>query len=226
MKKNITTLFTILLFAQSFFSVCFGFYPGIIAPFEAHAATISDLPESATFQEGDIIFQAMSTTQSMAIKLATKSDYTHCGILLKKDGKLQVFEAIRKVSWTPLDVWIKRGVNGHYVLMRLRDSTSLTPHKLEVMTKNAALFAGKDYDLLFEWSDEKIYCSELVWKLYQRHAGIELGSLRLVRDYDLNHEEVQKKALERYGLEIPWEQQVVAPSDIMNCGLLELVEKN
>jgi hypothetical protein len=26
-------------------------------------------------------------------------------------------------------------------------------------------FLGKDYDLTFGWSDERLYCSELVWKV-------------------------------------------------------------
>ena len=33
---------------------------------------------------------------------------------------------------------------------------------------------NKDYDLYFEWSDDKIYCSELVWKIYKNGADIEL----------------------------------------------------
>ena len=36
---------------------------------------------------------------------------------------------------------------------------------------------GKHYDFWFEWSDERIYCSELVWKIYRRGLGIELGEL-------------------------------------------------
>ena len=36
-------------------------------------------------------------------------------------------------------------------------------------------FRGRPYDLTFEWSDERIYCSELVWKIYERALGIEIG---------------------------------------------------
>jgi hypothetical protein len=28
-------------------------------------------------------------------------------------------------------------------------------------------FTGKNYDMTFEWSDNNIYCSELIWKVYQ-----------------------------------------------------------
>ena len=35
-------------------------------------------------------------------------------------------------------------------------------------------YLGRDYDLRFEWSDDKIYCSELVWKIYKEAFNIAL----------------------------------------------------
>src|SRR5437867_163185 len=32
----------------------------------------------------------------------------------------------------------------------------------------AGSMGSPPYDLTFEWSDDKIYCSELVWKVYER----------------------------------------------------------
>ncbi len=176
-------------------------------------------------QEGDIIFQTTVSRQSLAIKIATKSDYTHCGILLRKNGKLQVFEAAKTVTWTPLDAWVKRGVDRHYVLMRLRDPQTLTPEALAAIYVTTQAFAGKKYDLLFQWTDDKMYCSELVWKLYKR-AGVELCKPHRFRDYDLNHAEVQKIMRERYGMDMPWEEAVIAPSDLRRCPLLEVVDSN
>ncbi len=46
---------------------------------------------------------------------------------------------------------------------------------------------GKPYDTTFEWSDNKIYCSELVWKIYQRGAGIEIGKLQRLKEFDLSN---------------------------------------
>lgn len=42
-------------------------------------------------------------------------------------------------------------------------------------------FKGKPYDIYFEWSDDKIYCSELVWKIYKHALDIEIGQLELHR---------------------------------------------
>ncbi|MDR1124485.1 MAG: YiiX family permuted papain-like enzyme [Deltaproteobacteria bacterium] len=174
---------------------------------------------------GDLIFQSLNTSQSLALRIATGSEYTHCGIILEKDGKLQVLEAIGPVTWTPLADWIARGEKGHYVLMRLKDAGALTPEALAAMLNDVATFAGKPYDFLFQWSDDKIYCSELVWKLYQRNTGLELGPLRRIADYNLDSEEVLRIAHQRYGTDIPLDEKATAPSDIMASDLLEVVAK-
>ena len=183
-------------------------------------------PNAPEFREGDILFQDTVSGQSMAIKLATNSRYTHCAIILQKDGRLQVFEAVSKIGWIPIETWIRRGVGGHYALMRLKDSSALTPRALEAMRRDTANYDNKDYDLLFQWSDEKFYCSELVWKLYQRNAGLELGSLKRFADYNLDHEEVRRIVRQRYGTELPADEKVIAPSDIMEAELLETVYQN
>jgi hypothetical protein len=40
------------------------------------------------------------------------------GIIYKQAGKYFVFEAIQPVKLTPLNDWIKRGKDGHYVVKR------------------------------------------------------------------------------------------------------------
>jgi uncharacterized protein YycO len=85
-------------------------------------------------------------------------------------------------------------------------------------------FNGKSYDLTFEWSDDKIYCSELIWKIYQRAAGIEIGKLEPLKNFDLTHEAVRKKMKERYGENIPMEEKVISPASIFDSELLTTVE--
>jgi hypothetical protein len=175
------------------------------------------------FREGDILFQPSVSGQSLAIQIATRSRYSHCGIIMEKDGKLYVFEAIRNVSFTPPEDWIRRGVGGQYVLMRLKDPSALTPEVLAAMRKSGGEFVGKGYDIYFKWSDDALYCSELVWKIYKRGAGIELVPLRAVRDYNLDNEIVMKKVRERFGDALQPEEKAVAPVDLMQSPLLEVV---
>jgi hypothetical protein len=90
------------------------------------------------------------------------------------------------VKLTPLDAWIARGEGRHFVVKRLRNADRvLTPENLKRLESEGKKFEGKPYDLYFEWSDDKIYCSELVWKLYQRTLEVELGKVQRLGDFDL-----------------------------------------
>src|SRR5262249_21128739 len=55
---------------------------------------------------GDIVFQTSKSNQSRAIQLATRSPYSHMGLILLRDGKPFVLEAIATVRFTPLGEWI------------------------------------------------------------------------------------------------------------------------
>ena len=79
-------------------------------------------------QNGDIVFHISKSEQSRAIQLATNSKYSHMGIVYNLNNELVVYEAVQPVKFTPLDDWIKRGENGHYVAKRLKNADSiLTP---------------------------------------------------------------------------------------------------
>ena len=56
--------------------------------------------------DGDIVFHTSRSAQSQAIQLATKSPYSHMGIVYLRDGKPFVLEAVQPVKLTPLDEWI------------------------------------------------------------------------------------------------------------------------
>ena len=137
---------------------------------------------------------------------------------------MHVFEAIEAVSWTPLGKWISRGVDGHYVVVRLKEERlQLDAKTLEAMKAAGKSMKGKPYDLLFKWSDDKIYCSELVWKIYKRGAGIELSPLKSFKDYKLDSPLVRSIIQKRYGDSINLNERVVAPSDILESTLLEQI---
>jgi len=178
-------------------------------------------------KDGDLIFQTSQSKQSKAIQLATKSKYSHCGIIYKEDGQYFVFEAVQPVKSTPLDKWIARGKNGDYVIKRLKNADKiLTAETLEKMKREGEKFRGKSYDLTFEWSDDKIYCSELIWKIYQRATGVELGKLEKLSDFDLTSEVVREKMKERYGNIIPMDEIVISPAAIFDSELLVTVKSN
>lgn len=172
------------------------------------------------YRDGDIIFQRSLSRQSTAISLATGSPYTHMGIIFFDDGEPMVYEAVQPVKITALDQWIRRGKGSHYVVKRLRDGEGV---RMERVKKEVRRMLGRDYDWHFDWTDRRIYCSELVWKGYERGAGIRLSQLRRLEDFDLDEEEVKQTLVERYGRRVPLGMKVVAPSDIFDSDLLETV---
>ncbi len=175
-------------------------------------------------KDGDIIFQTSNSRQSKAIQLATNSKYSHMGIIYKEGDKLFVFEAVQPVKLTPLKDWIKRGVQGHYVVKRLKNAdTILTPDVVKKMKVVGKQFVGKSYDLCFGWSDKRIYCSELVWKIYKEAAGVEVGTLQHLSDFDLSNEFVKKIMRERYGDNIPLNEIVISPASMFESDKLETV---
>lgn len=190
-------------------------------------AEVKDLIENNEIKNGDLIFQTSLSAQSKAIQLATRSKYSHCGIIYKENNHYVVFEAVQPVKYTALDKWIARGENRTYVIKRLKNAEQiLTPATLEKMKIIAGQFNAKNYDLTFEWSDEKIYCSELIWKIYQRATGLEIGKLQTLADFDLSNEVVQKKMKERYGNNIPLDEIVISPASIFDSELLITVKSN
>jgi hypothetical protein len=171
--------------------------------------------------EGDILFQTSRSSQSRAIQLATHSRWSHMGMIYLKNGRPYVLEAVQPVRLTPLPVWVARGVKQHFTVRRLRDArTRLTAKTLARMHAIGAGFLGRSYDQYFEWSDKRLYCSELVWKVYRRGAGIRLGNLQELGSFDLGHPAVRAKLRERYGAQPPMHEAVVSPADIYNASQL------
>ena len=181
---------------------------------------------SSKFKDGDIIFQTSESKQCEAVRIATNSKFSHCGIIYDINGKWFVFEAVQPVKLTPLEDWINHGKDSKYVVKRLKNDTVLKPEVLQKMKDYSQQFDGKEYDAYFEWTDNRIYCSELVWKIYKNAAGIELSQLRELNDFNLTDTRVQKVLKERYGDEIPLQEKVVAPSDLAASNLLKTVIDN
>jgi len=188
---------------------------------------VRKLVDNSELREGDLIFQTSLSRQSQAIQLATKSKYSHCGLIYKDGKDYYVFEAVQPVKRTQLDKWIARGKDGKYVIKRLKNADQvLTPATLAKMKQIGDKFKGKNYDLTFEWSDNKIYCSELIWKIYQRATGLEIGKLEKLSDFDLTNEAVKQKMKERYGDKIPMNEIVISPVAIFDSELLKTVKSN
>lgn len=172
----------------------------------------SGTPAQAELQPGDIVFHTSTSRQSKAIELATGSAFTHCGIVFEKDGQLQVLEAVQPVRYFPLAAWIKQGEGSRYSARRLK--TALDAGQLKKLQQAGESYLGKNYDLTFEWSDSRIYCSELVWKSFSRAIGVQLGELQKLKEFNLKDPIVKTTMQERYGNKVPYEEPVISPASI------------
>lgn len=170
-------------------------------------------------REGDIVFSGSARGRGAAIRAATGSDYTHCGIVFQKDGTWMVLEAVQPVRAVSLEKFYSRSKGGLFTVRRLK--TPLTPDAMAKGREWATEQVGKDYDPRFLWGDDAMYCSELVWKAFQ-HAGVELCKPRQFKDYHLDDPKVRKDIEQQFGSveELPREEKVVAPSDLASSPLL------
>ncbi len=180
--------------------------------------------DGPALKSGDIIFIINPAGQGKAIQLATKSKYTHVGIIFIEDGKTYVYHAVEPVSKSTLSDFIGMSEDGTYSIKRLKDQSLLTDKILKQMSSEANLKLGIHYDLGFNWSDEELYCSEYVWKLYDHALKIEIGKLRPLKEFDLSHPKVQQIMKQRYGKYIPYEEKMISPGDMYNSALLEEIK--
>lgn len=175
-------------------------------------------------KEGDIIFQTSKTNQSKVIQLITNSMYSHVGIICKVNGELCVLEAVQPVKVTRLNKWINNGVNSKYTIMRYNGR--LTQSQKKSMVNVGKKYIGLNYDLQFEWDDSKMYCSELVWKIFNNGAGVKLCEVKTFSDFNLDNEMTKNLIKKRYPNGLPKNTKVVAPSQLSESNLLTTIYSN
>ncbi len=173
---------------------------------------------------GDIIFITSASGQGKAIQLATKSKYTHVGIVFIENGTTYVYHAVEPVMKSTLDEFLQFSADGKFVAKRVKAGNTLTESTNEKMRQMAVKLLGKHYDIYFNWKDDEWYCSEFVWKLYERNYKFEIGKLRPLKDFDLSSQEVQTIMKKRYGAKIPYDEKMISPQDMFDSDLLEEVK--
>lgn len=127
-------------------------------------------------QEGDVIFQSLPklTRLVRAIEGISGSPLSHCGVVIRKEGKWYVTEEFGDVHDTPLFGFIQRGRWGMFCVYRLRRGyDDAIPGFLEALK----IYKGRMYDYRFRLDDDFLYCSEFVYKAYLKATGRELGRL-------------------------------------------------
>lgn len=180
-------------------------------------------------REGDIIFQKSRSSQSEALREGTGSEWTHVGILLKENGTWVVAEAIQPVRKTAFLSFVGPKRSRGFFIKRVRPEI-LAMNAIQVKALKAKLKPeyGKSYDIFFQWKDDLIYCSELVWKAFYSAFSIEgkpfeLSRVQRMKDLKLDGPAVKKLIVERYhasGKALDLEERVVTPVALFESGAL------
>lgn len=171
-------------------------------------------------QEGDIVFQSMPHTPLIdAIEGASECSLSHCGIVGKHNGQWVIYEALRGVEITPLKMFLLRGRQQGFAVYRLREQyRPQIPATLAAVQK----YLGRPYDIRYELDDEKIYCSELIYKAFRDVTGQELG--QLVRLGDLKWQPHEATIRELQQGPPPLDRLMITPRDLALAPQLELVQ--
>lgn len=133
------------------------------------------------FRQGDLIFQETTGRQSVAVKAATGSPYTHVGIVRITGGGPMVIEAGRTVTETELGEFVGRGKGSRFAVYRANALTEAKAHKV---VESAYKDMGKPYDLFFRMDPQTIYCSELPYRAF-RAAGVPVGEVERIGDLNI-----------------------------------------
>jgi hypothetical protein len=148
----------------------------------ATTVAANELPQ---LESGDLVFQTSGSGQSLAILAASRSPYTHVGMIEKApDGGVQVVEAIGPVTSTPLDEWIDRGNGKRVTIKRFK---SINGEQKAKLLAAAHALDGLPYDIFFLNGEDAIYCSELVYLAFKQGLGLSVGKVEKVRDLSINN---------------------------------------
>lgn len=177
------------------------------------------IPADYEPKEGDLLFQSLPANPLIAaIEGSTKSPFSHCGIVVQRDGKWYVLEAIGPVKETRLSLWIAQGRNNAYVAYRFHAPLAASiPRIIQAAEK----YKGRPYDIHYALDDARIYCSELIWKATRDATGKKLGQLVKLGDLDWRPYEDVIRSIENGGL--PLEREMITPRAVTEDPRLEEV---
>lgn len=173
-----------------------------------------------TPREGDFVFQSVPMSDlTAAIEGATGSPYSHVGLVVAKSDGWYVREAVGPVMDTPLQEWVQRGRYGQaFDAFRLREPFR---HYIPGLVRESETFLGRPYDTRYRLDDERIYCSELLYKAMLQASGRRLGSLQQLGDLNWRP---YRATIERYeGGTAPLERLMITPRSLAEADELEKV---
>lgn len=167
------------------------------------------VPSEYEPQAGDFVFQSLPHDPLVdAIEGSSGSPFSHCGIVKRRGEQWVVIEAIGPVKETTLSWWIAQGRDKAFVAFRLRDPLV---KKVPPILAAAEKYEGRPYDIHYDMDDEKIYCSELLYKSVRDATGRQLGKIRKLGELHWQPYEQVIRRIENGNL--PLDREMITPRD-------------
>ena len=137
---------------------------------------------------GDILLQPLHCWTCSLIEAQERSIYSHMGVYLKINDKDYVLEAFGKVQIISLADFLQKTQKDQDVLVKRFKNIKFDR---DLLIANAQAYTELEYDSDFIWDNydvngnEKLYCSELVYKLFDEfYEGLPIKRML----YDINRE--------------------------------------
>ncbi len=170
-------------------------------------------------REGDVLFQSLPHGSLVdAIEGVTQSEWSHCGVLMRRDGDWHVVEALGEVRWTPYVQWIVRGRGSRVQIHRLESLGSEDRRRLRL---ELVAMTGRPYDFRYAPGDDEIYCSELVSLAFERAMGLRLAEWERLGDLNWRPHEAFIREMEVGPT--PLERRMITPVALTRSPLLKQV---
>jgi hypothetical protein len=122
----------------------------------------SILANYKTLQTGDILLLDMDCWSCALIEDETGGPYSHSGIVLNINGKIQIGQSLGQVYLLDFD-YFKNFTTKPIMHLRPKSMSRYKKEKLLSLYFND--YDGLPFDDDFVWDDEKLYCSEFIYKI-------------------------------------------------------------
>jgi len=169
-------------------------------------------------QEGDLLFQYSAGNQLLnALADANADQFSHCGILVRKDDRWFVLEAAKTVTETPIKDWQNRSRNKLIHIYRLRESQQ---KHIPQMVADGRKLLRRPQDLRCQLTDANIYGPELVYKSFKRAANKELTRPVLLKQ--LEWKQAEAVILENE-TSVPLQRKIITAENLTKSDHLQWV---
>lgn len=155
-----------------------------------------DKADFSHLKTGDLLFQRLNKDSVHIDSQNSDNTYNNIGIAFIDGQNYGLLETKDQVQYVSIRQWVENGNSEHYVAKRLKNGDSLLHNnEIQKLEREARNNIMKKYDSSYDWSDDKMYNAELVWKIYKRSLNVELGELDTLKSDSIMQFEITPDAI-------------------------------